>query len=708
MFEYDIAVIGAGSAGLVACKVANGLGKKTILIEKRKIGGDCTWFGCIPSKAFIKSANIASDVARIGGFGLSIDGQLTIDCSKVMAHVQGVVQADADEHPVGTYQEEGIDVVFGAAEFIDQHSVKVDERIIRCKKFIICTGSHPFIPSIEGINKIDYLTNETIFDLEKLPKSMIILGGGPIGSEMCSAMSRLGVEVTVVEKARYILVREESEMSLSLMKHLKDQGVKFLTSSKIVSLRQKHGEISAKVRDINGHKSEIRAEAMLVAVGRRPNLKCLKLENAKVEFDSKGIKVDKRMRTTAKNIYAAGDVAPPYLFTHIAEYEAVIAATNASFPFPVKKANYENVLWCTFTNPELARAGLTEQQARQRHGDNILVYRWQNRNVDRCKTDLETRGLSKIVCDKKGRILGAHILSSRAAEILHEIQLARTAGIRFSDIASVIHAYPSYSDSIRQPAKKCYIDVLQNNLLVRFIKAVKSKKNRMRIILILAAVIVFTILWFSGIRDTVSLANIQAKGEYLKGVINDNYLISIAGFIALYIVVAAFSIPVAAVLTIAAGYLYSFVIGAIYVNIGATVGATLAFLFARYIAGEPLQQKYKNKLKKFNDELDRNGASYLFTIRLIFIFPFFVVNLLAGLTKVKLRTFLWTTSLGIFPSSLIYAFAGQQIGTITSVGEIFSGRVLTAFILLATAAISPAIIQKIRGARHLKNPKYGS
>lgn len=700
MFDYDIGVIGAGSAGLVACKVARGLGKKTVLIERRKIGGDCTWFGCIPSKALIKAANIARDAGRIEEFGLSSDGQITIDGSKVMEHVRAIVQADADEHSISSYQDEGIDIVCGAAKFIAPHSITVDDRTIRCKKIIICTGSHPFVPPIEGIKNIPYLTNETIFDLEKLPKSMIILGGGPIGSEMCSAITRLGVKVTVVEKAKHILVREESEMSLSLMKCLKDEGVNFLTKSKIIGVHQEHGKIFAKVLDISGRKSEIRAEALLVAVGRRPNLQELKLENAGVEFNTKGIKVNKRLQTSAKNIYAAGDVVPPYLFTHIAEYEAVIAATNACLPLPVKKTNYEDVLWCTYTSPELARVGLTEEQARQKYGNKIMVYRWQNRNVDRCKTDLATKGLSKIVCDNKGRILGAHILGARATEVLHEIQLARTAGIKFSKIASVIHAYPSYSDSIRQPAKKCYVEVLRNNLLVKTLLALRARENRKRIILLAAALVAFLILWFSGLREMLSLENIQMKGEELKLFINGHYVISVAGFIALYIVVAAFSIPVAAVLTITAGYLYTFIIGALYVNVGATIGATLAFLFARYIAGDPLQQKYKHKLKKFNDELDKNGASYLFTIRLIFVLPFFVVNLLAGLTKVKLRTFIWTTSLGILPSSLIYAFAGQQIATIKNIGEIFSGRVLIAFVLLAAGAITPTIIKKIRGTNN--------
>jgi len=225
-------------------------------------------------------------------------------------------------------------------------------------------------------------------------------------------------------------------------------------------------------------------------------------------------------------------------------------------------------------------------------------------------------------------------------------------------------------------------------------------------ILLAAVSIVFVILWFSGLREALSLENIQSKGQQLKTLSNDHYFFSVVSYILLYTLVAAFSIPVAAALTIAGGYLYSFIIATLYVNIGATAGATAAFLFARYIAGQPLQRKYKDKLTKFNSEFKENGARYLFTIRLIFVFPFFVVNLLAGLTKVKVRTFMWTTALGILPSSAIYAYAGQQLGTINKVSEIFTGRILLAFILLAGIALMPAFVKKYKHFRqHRKSIK---
>ena len=475
-YDYDLIVIGGGSAGLIAAKLANGLGKKVALVEKRKLGGDCTWFGCIPSKTLIKSAYIAHQMTRLEEFGLKPDSAVELNSDNVMAHVRAIVQADADSHPPESFEAEGINILFGTLKFLDSHRIKLAEREISSDKFVICTGSHPFVPPIEGIDQVPYLTNETIFDLVKLPKSMIILGGGPIGSEICCAMNRLGVKVTVVEKADHILSREEDELACRLMDMLEAEGVEFLTKTQATKLAQQDRQIVVTLSDNHGKTSRTSAESVLIAVGRRPNLEGLELEKAGVDFDQKGIKVDRFLRTTAKNIYAAGDVVPPYLFTHIAEYEAVIATTNACLPIK-RKTNYENVLWCTFTDPELAHAGLTEEQAKQRYGDKVRVYRWEHKDVDRAKTDLAQNGLSKFICNKKGKLLGIHILGHGAAELMHEAQLAKSIGLSFSKIASVIHAYPSYSDAVRQPAKRCYIDNLQKNLLIRLSQKLLRKRQ---------------------------------------------------------------------------------------------------------------------------------------------------------------------------------------------------------------------------------------
>ncbi|MHC4158968.1 MAG: dihydrolipoyl dehydrogenase family protein, partial [Planctomycetota bacterium] len=323
MFDYDVVVIGAGSAGLVACKLANGLGKKTTLIEKRKLGGDCTWFGCIPSKALIKSAGVAHQVTRLEEFGLKPGGPVKLNTDNVMAHVRAVVQADADGHPPQSYEAEGINVIFGGPKFLDNHRIELNGKVISSNKFIICTGSHPLIPAIEGLDKISYLTNETIFDLQALPESIIVLGAGPIGIELAAALNRLGTKATVILRSGQILKKEDKELADRLMETLRAEGVVILTNTQTRKFARNNDKIIATIENEQGSR-KIETDSVLVAVGRKPNIDDLALEKAGIDYDSKGINVDTHLRTTAANIYAAGDVVPPYLFTHIAEYEAVI------------------------------------------------------------------------------------------------------------------------------------------------------------------------------------------------------------------------------------------------------------------------------------------------------------------------------------------------------------------------------------------------
>lgn len=469
MYDYDVVVIGAGSGGLVACKLANGLGKRTALVEGRKIGGDCTWFGCVPSKTLIRSAYVAHQTRLLRDFGLEPKGPIEFDARNVMAHVREVVENDAATHPPESYEAEGINVLLGKARFLDPHTIQVGERTVSSAKFVLCTGSRPFIPPIEGLEDVPYLTNETIFFVESLPRSMLVLGAGPIGIEMAAALNRLGVHVTVIQRSGEILKKDDQELATKLLELLRAEGVEILLETEAVRFGHSDGQITADLKGKAGNR-QVTAESVLVSVGRVPNVENLDLEKAGVEYHKKGVKVDKHLRTTARHIYAAGDIVPPYLFTHIAEYEAVIATTNACLGLPIRRTNYDHILWATFTEPELAHAGLTEEEARERHGDSIRVYRWQFKDVDRGKTDLAEDGMSKFVCDRKGRLLGIHILGHAATELMHEAQLAKSLGKPFSKIASVIHAYPSYSDAVRQPAKRCYVDLLQSNPFVRLVK----------------------------------------------------------------------------------------------------------------------------------------------------------------------------------------------------------------------------------------------
>jgi len=475
--QFDYVVIGAGSAGISAANVAKGLGKKVALIEKRKIGGDCTWFGCVPSKALLKAAQIAHQARQLCHYGLKVNGnngKIDIDSSQVMTHVRKIISKVYDGEKPEHFREMGIEVFLGETEFINRNQIRVGEEVVTGKKFLIATGSSPFVPTIPGLEEIDFLTNETLFYIETLPKSMIILGGGPIGTEMAFALNRLGVDVTVVEIRDRILSREDPELTDILSERLQEEGVKILTRAKAIRFAREDKGVALTVQDADGDSRILRAESVLIAVGRRPNVNGLKLENAGVEFTSRGIKVDATLKTTCANIYAAGDVAGPYQFSHAAEYQATIATMNAVLPIPIKKkVNYDNMVWATFTDPELARGGFTEAEAREKYGDSIRVYRHEYRHVDRAKTDVSEIGLSKYIIDKKGKLLGIHILGARASDLLHEAQLAKTLGVPFSKIQSMIHIYPSYGDLIKRPATRAYVDQIQNNFFVKLIKRLR-------------------------------------------------------------------------------------------------------------------------------------------------------------------------------------------------------------------------------------------
>lgn len=469
-FDYDLIVIGGGAAGFVSAKLAAGLGKKVALIEKTRLGGECTNYGCVPSKTLIRSANTLFH-ARC------IEGSTTAPSSgTVMDHVRSVVKKVLDGHGAEVFERLGIRVLFGEPRFLDNHTLDVSGTTLTAKRFIISTGSSPFIPPIDGIDTVPFLTNDNVWDLDRLPSSMLILGGGPIGTELAQAFARLGTTTTIVEMGEQILIREDKDLRDRLAGRLASEGVIIRTGTKAVSVTRENGKIGLTVEDTDRNRGSLLADAILVAVGRKANVNGLGLEQAGVKYSQKGITVDEQLRTSAPNIYACGDVAGPYQFSHMAEYQARIAAQNAVLPVK-KRVSYDHYIWCTFTDPELAHAGLTEEEARARSGDRLRVYTWQYADTDRGKTDGEEFGVAKFVCDNRYRLLGAHILGPRAGELIHEAQILKTFDMPFYKLDSVIHVYPTFTDVVKQPAKLCYIDKVRSTWYVKLASALFGRRK---------------------------------------------------------------------------------------------------------------------------------------------------------------------------------------------------------------------------------------
>ena len=446
---YDLVVVGGGAGGLVVASVASQLGLQVCLIEKEnQLGGDCLHYGCVPSKTLIHTAKVAQQIRRAGDVGLPAS-EPRVDMAAVNARIREVVEHIQQHDDPQRFRNYGCEVLFGAARFIDSHTVEVNGERIRGKRFVIATGSRPFVPPIPGLEQAGYLTNIDMFSLPELPARLIVLGGGPIGLEMAQAFQRLGSQVTVIEKQQQLLPQEDSEVAAALQDGLQAEGINILTSvaAEKVSIENNVRSVSCSDGGV------IQAEQLLVAVGRSANVDELGLDAAGVSYTSKGITVDRRMRTSQKHIYACGDVCGPYPFTHMAEYQAGIIISNAIFRFP-KKADYRVVPWVTYTDPELARVGLTEQQAKDK-GVSPQVLRFDFRDIDRALTEGEATGFSKLVTHK-GRVLGASILGPHAGELIHEIVLAMQTGAKIADISAAIHAYPTLAQIHRRAVNTAY------------------------------------------------------------------------------------------------------------------------------------------------------------------------------------------------------------------------------------------------------------
>ena len=472
MNEYDITIIGGGSAGLVLAVASAKLGKKTVLVEKHRLGGDCLWTGCVPSKAFLKCAHIAHHMKAAEQYGITV-GDVEVDFERVMQRVRSAQQTIEHEHDnPERFRDMGVEVIFGSGHFDSLRSFIVEDIekrqtiTLKSKKFVISTGSRPTAPPIPGIESIRYLNSDNIWELDRLPPKLLVAGAGPIGVELGQAFHRLGTEVTIVQRGDYILPREETVVSERMLEYLRSEGIKILLNTNLIEVTNltphrvgniNHrdptlGNYSAKL-DIRGVKRELTANQILIATGRKPNVEGLGLEPIGVRIRKSGIEVNDKLQTTVKNIYAAGDVIGHYLFTHVAAFQAHQIIRNIFFPGS-NSIDYSVVPWTTFCDPEVARCGLTEADARRKHGD-VDVFTVDFRDVDRAVAEGDTAGFIKIVATKwTGKILGVHLIGPRAGEIIHEFVLAMKLGLPMRKLASLIHVYPTFSSIVWQVAGK--------------------------------------------------------------------------------------------------------------------------------------------------------------------------------------------------------------------------------------------------------------
>ncbi len=468
--DFDLIVIGGGSAGLVVAGGAAQLGARVALVEKKALGGDCLYTGCVPSKTLIRSARFAADVRRATDFGfapISLEfgnGQFAAITNRVRRVIETVGERDRPER----FESWGVKVIFASPRFLSPHELELthndgSRKVITARRFCISTGSSPAVPPIKGLEEAGFLTNEEVFKLESLPEELVVLGGGPVGLELGQSFVRFGSQVTVVEKGNRLLPKEDEELSAKLEGILRSEGMGILLNQKAVSVTQTNGRKVLTIES-EGHQHDLTADAILVATGRRPNIAGLNLEAAGVRYDKQRIFTDEYLRTSARHIFAAGDVTGHFPFTHMAAYEASVVIRNSLLFWPLlKKTDFRVVPWTTFTDPEVARVGLTEKEAKEKFGaTKVQIYRTHFADNDRAQAEEETRGFAKIVCTgRKSHIVGAHIVGPHAGELIHEVVLAMKLRVSITALGSMIHVYPTLTQINQQAG----LEARLNNLL---------------------------------------------------------------------------------------------------------------------------------------------------------------------------------------------------------------------------------------------------
>ena len=445
-YDYDIGIIGGGAAGLTVAAGCAQVGAKTLVLEREpELGGDCLHYGCVPSKTLIHSARVYHLLGRTRSLGLPGVDLPPVEFNLIARRIREVIEQIQEHDSKERFCKLGAAVHTGKATFVDDHQVTLEDGTrFSADKWVVATGSSPSLPGVPGLDEVDALTNRDIFSLDRLPVSMIILGGGPIAVEMAQAFARLGTRVTIIQRSVQLLSREDPDMAAIIRHRLEQEGIIVRTGLSLARVSTVGDMIRVKVTDDQEKNLLFEAEKLFVAMGRTPNVMDLGLEQAGVDFTTRGIGVDDRLRTSQKHIYAAGDVTGTFLFTHAAGYEGGIVVSNAAFHVP-RKIDYSFMPWCTYTDPELAGIGYTEQQARAEDIPYKVITESFSAN-DRALAENEETGMLKLILDKKEKPIGVQIAGPHAGELLGEWVAFFNGGMKLSTLASSIHPYPTLAE----------------------------------------------------------------------------------------------------------------------------------------------------------------------------------------------------------------------------------------------------------------------
>lgn len=466
--QYDVIVIGGGAAGLTASIFNGEGGRKVALIERERLGGDCTWTGCVPSKALLKVAKVAHSIRTAERYGIQGAGAPVVDLAVVRAHIRRIIDEIYAHETPEAVAARGVEVVLGEARFIDAHTIAVGGRQMRAKKFVIATGGRAAIPPVPGLADVPYRTNHTIFDNERLPRHLLVLGAGPIGMELGQAYARLGAQVTII--GEQIMPRDEPEAVAVLKRVFAAEGIRLIEHT-VTAAAMRGDEIALTLSDGR----VVCGDLLLVAAGRAPNIEALDLERAGVVYSAQGIPVNARTQTNIPHIYAIGDVTTGPKFTHYAGFQGMAAGRNTLLPVATATGHDALVPWVTFTAPEVAHAGLTEAAARQQYGDAVKVYTMPLTLGDRTMAEDDTEGFVKLVYRGSGDLLGATVVCDRAGEMIMEYELVIRKKLSLRAVTGLMHPYPTYMDVAKKALSQLSLHELLTSRTGRILKQVLKR-----------------------------------------------------------------------------------------------------------------------------------------------------------------------------------------------------------------------------------------
>ena len=469
---YNLVAIGGGTAGLVSAAIAASVGGKVALIERNLLGGDCLNVGCVPSKAVIRSGRAFADVQRAGEFGVRVPDGVEVDFGAAMERMREVRARISPNDSAAKFRDLGVDVFLGQGSFKDANTIQVGDQTLRFKKAVIATGARAVELPVPGLDEAGALNNETVFNLTERPRRLAVLGGGPIGCELAQTFRRLGSEVFQVERAGHILVREDADAAEIVQEAFRRDGVRLYLNSDLQRV-EVNGDEKTLHLTVNGKSETLTVDAILVGVGRAPNVEGLNLEAAGVEYGRYGVEVNDFLQTSTPNIYAAGDICMKWKFTHAADFAAQIVIQNALFPGPKRKLSSLIMPWCTYTDPEIAHVGMYEKDAEEQ-GIEVDTYHQPMADVDRAIAEGEDEGFVKIHCRRgTDKILGATIVARHAGELISEITVAMRGGLGLGTIVDTIHPYPTQAEAIRRAGfgyKRKSFKPWQKSLLGKWLK----------------------------------------------------------------------------------------------------------------------------------------------------------------------------------------------------------------------------------------------